>query len=231
MCNYDYLKQEVENNDLLYVDSCSTMEHEGFRSFISNIKELLVINNKKIKIIAEVYCELIKHSCSSNIYKQQSALNALAVIKENSDVFEIECEKEANIDDTFADPKLLAHLLNNIASQKQLLITNDRKLSSDAYNFNNLNSINGRKIHVCYINRNGDMLKCNCVNTSFEDKTDLNQIKESQVIKTVTYKPSFFEKFILPSLIGITAGIMYEKRKKLGDIISSAACDLIKIFA
>ena len=34
--------------------------------------------------------------------------------------------------------------------------------SADLDNLLNLNSINGRKIHVCYINRNGDMLKCNC---------------------------------------------------------------------
>ena len=58
---------------------------------------------------------------------------------------------------------MLSELTVNKIEYGQLLITNDKKLSRDAYGLNNQESCKGHRIMVCYVNRAGELQMCECV--------------------------------------------------------------------
>ena len=78
---------------------------------------------------------------------------AIELLALNKAIFQVEnvpltAEEIAH---TFADAQLLAELTLHRSDYNQLLITNDRKLSCDAYDLNQQQSCKGRKVLVCYI--------------------------------------------------------------------------------
>lgn len=77
--------------------------------------------------------------------------------------------------------KLLSTLFERRRNHKQLLISNDHALTSDAFNFNNLASVSGNRINVCYLNHFGNMNVCDCVK---EKKRKRNSIQINQIFKS-----------------------------------------------
>lgn len=143
MCtNTEYIKKQVSINDLIYIDTCSLLDTNRLENFINNSKEYFIESYKKIRIHNAVLNELAKFRCSSTFSKKEQAKKALDIIAKNKDLFIIENEDESCCDQ-FADPKLLETLLKRRIVHKQLLISNDKDLTFDAYSFNNLESFYG----------------------------------------------------------------------------------------
>ena len=209
MYKTEYLKQQIQFNDIIWIDTCTMMYIQRFELFIKNVRPILLELNKQIQIPDCVMAELAKHQLSSDEYKQASATEALSLIKANNDIFKVEhIENDASNGETFADPKILTAILEKRRNIPQLLISNDQRLTSDAYKFNDLESFYGSKISVCYIGANGDMNICDCVKT--KDSKDepaiiyKDKIIEKEVIKEVSKDKTFIESYGLP--IGITVG-------------------------
>ena len=108
--------------------------------------------------------------------KTSHAARALDLLSNHVDIFEGRDEnlREEEALKAFADSELLAELTLNRTACGQLLITNDRRLSEDAYKLNDQTSCRGRKVMVCFINKFGELRKCECTKepVSFnQDKT------------------------------------------------------------
>ncbi len=173
MNNTQYIEKVFHNVGRVLVDT-STLMTPGFQHFIQNNKEHLVASGKKIIIPKAVYTELAKHLDSDNHDKSKHAIDAVALIVTNEDLFQIEKHEltEEEVAHAFADAELLSDLTLHRNDCNQLLISNDRNLSSDAFDLNQQKSCMGRKILVCYINYLGELQCCDCVNDSNEMKTD-----------------------------------------------------------
>ena len=112
----------------------------------------------------------------------------------------------------FADSELLSRLTKGKIEFSQLLITNDKKLSVDAYSLNNLNSCFGEKISVCYISKNGLLHKGE---TEFENHVvnENNGIEpenstEEQIVTTISEGS---KSKLLYSATGIVIGVVFAK--------------------
>lgn len=202
MCtNTEYIKKQVSINDLIYIDTCSLLDTQRLVNFINNSKEHFIESNKKIRIHNAVLNELAKFRCSSTLLKKEQAEMALDIIGDNKDLFIIENENETCCDQ-FADPKLLETLLKRRRACKQLLISNDKNLTGDAYSFNNLESFYGNKISVCYLNSAGYLKMCDCVRQNLTDASNAPQpmIEEKIVEKTITVKEEMSpsKKYLIP---------------------------------
>lgn len=209
MYKTDYLKQQIQDNEIIWIDTCTMMYIQRFELFIKNARPILIESNKKIQILDCVMAELAKHQLSADAYKQASATEALNLIKANNDIFKIEhLDNNASNGENFADPKILTVILEKRRNIPQLLISNDQRLTSDAYKFNDFESFYGSKVSVCYIGSNGDMNMCDCVkNRSAMEETEIiykDRIIEKEVIKEIPRCKSFMDHYGLP--IGITVG-------------------------
>lgn len=209
MYKTDYLKQQIQDNEIIWIDTCTMMYIQRFELFIKNARPILIESNKKIQIPDCVMAELAKHQLSADAYKQASATEALNLIKANNDIFKIEhLDNNASNGENFADPKILTVILEKRRNIPQLLISNDQRLTSDAYKFNDFESFYGSKVSVCYIGSNGDMNMCDCVkNRSAKEETEIiykDRIIEKEVIKEIPRCKSFMDHYGLP--IGITVG-------------------------
>lgn len=210
MCtNMEYIQKQVNINDLIYIDTCSLLNTNRLENFINNSKEYFIESNKKIRIHNAVLNELAKFRCSSTLSKKEQAEKALDIIGENKDLFIIENGDETCYDQ-FADPKLLETLLKRRRVYKQLLISNDKSLTFDAYGFNNLESFYGNKINVCYLNSEGYLKMCDCVRQNHTDDIPVTEpvIQEKIVQKTVTVKEELSpsKKYVIP-FITFCAGV------------------------
>jgi rRNA-processing protein FCF1 len=147
------------NNDIIYIDTCSLMQNANTEAVIEAIRPYLLAANKKILITAPVSHELTKHKIRKKEQTVHLAEKAYEIIEKYDDVFTLEeCgTTKKEIFAAFADKTLLAHLLLNKDNCSQLLITNDKKLSADALNINDLKSCRGEKVTVYYVSENGEL--------------------------------------------------------------------------
>lgn len=165
MTNTEYLTTMANINDRIYIDTASLMNADYLQQFVENAEPVFTAASKRITIPTAVRSELGKHISSSDIVKREAALEALSIIRQHRNLFDIaddELSEEA-IAKVFADAELLAELMIYKKEGNQLLITNDRKLSSDAYELNKQQSCLGHRINVCHITRFGFLQICDCV--------------------------------------------------------------------
>ena len=195
MTNSQYTEKTLASVQRILVDT-STLMTSGFQRFISNNKELLVTGNQKIIVPKAVYTELARHMGSEDAEKCDRAMAAVDLLALNKDVFQVESVplSEDEIAHAFADAQLLSELTLHRSAYNQLLITNDRKLSCDAFDLNQQQSCKGRKVLVCYINWCGELQCCDCARLSAEKVVEKqlsrdpesNTVTQSSVSKTTT---------------------------------------------
>lgn len=163
MNNAQYIEKTISSVDRILVDT-STLMTNGFHQFISNNKHSLIEGQKKIIIPKAVYTEIARHMVSDNPEKSTRAFAAVELMSLNKEIFQIESVplSQEEIAHAFADAQLLSELTLHKSNYNQLLITNDRKLSCDAFDINQQQSCRGRKVLVCYINWYGEMQCCEC---------------------------------------------------------------------
>ncbi len=217
MNNLDYIKSVLKKNDVILIDTSSAMDYKGFKKLVDQIELPLIENNKNIIVPKVVWMELIRHLNSSNEEKKVKASHAIYIINEHRNIFMLE---DDNLDydkmiKTFADAELLSDLIKNKVMYNQLLITNDKKLSIDAFNLNNQESCKGRKINVCYITNSGNLKTCECV---YNKKATLEPAIEEKNLDVKTSlsdkEEALLTKVGLP-LIAFIAGLVLGKNHKL----------------
>ena len=206
--NLDYITKQIQYNEIIWIDTCTMMYIQRFELFIKNVRPILLETSKKIQIPDCVMAELAKHQLSTDEFKRTSATEALNIVKLNNDIFKIEyLDNDASNGENFADPKILTVILEKRRNIPQLLISNDQRLTSDAYKFNGFESFYGSKVSVCYIGANGDMNMCDCVKNKTSNKQPqtvyVDRFIEKEVIKEVARDKTFLESYGLPIGIGI----------------------------
>ena len=160
----DYIQTMVSLNEAIYIDTASLMDVDNLELFIDNAEWVLLNEHRKIIVPRAVCLELARHLGSQNPVKKDKAVRVLEMLGSHSDIFEVHNEdlREEEAMKAFADSELLAELTLNRTACGQLLITNDRRLSEDAYKLNEQASCRGHKVMVCFINRLGELRKCEC---------------------------------------------------------------------
>ena len=173
MTSHKYIQNMIHNNERIYIDTATLMEVEWTRLFINNCREILISEGKKIIVPKAVCLELARHMSSDNERKSQAALEAIGILSQFVDLFDVQNDamNENEIAKAFADCQLLSELTLNKAEGGQLLITNDRKLSKDAFDLNSQESCKGYRIMVCYLNRFGELHMCQCVKDTVSKNT------------------------------------------------------------
>lgn len=180
MTNTEYLAAMAQANDRIYIDTASIMNAEWFRQFAENATPIFQAAHKRITIATAVRSELCRHMESADSRKQEDALAAMNVISQHKELFntaggELDDEEIAR---AFADAELLAELMIFKKEGNQLLITNDRKLSSDAFELNQQQSNHGYRINVCHINRFGFLQMCDCVKAFLRPEASEGNVPE-----------------------------------------------------
>ena len=212
MTNMEYVSSLIKDTDIIYIDTSALMNTDQLEIFINNIQSLLILKSKKLVVQHEVWMELQRHVEGDDTEKKDIAHKVLEILYKYRKIFYITDSKSDQYDfmKVFADSRLLAELTTNKAASKQLLITNDRDLGHDAYNLNSLESCKGYTIKVCYLNRFGELHRCDCTK---ENKlhTDGPRVVIKEVVKPVVKKEpySWITKAIVPSatlLIGVVIG-------------------------
>lgn len=192
MTNMEYVSSLIKDTDIIYIDTSALMNVDRLGIFINNIQNLLLLEDKKMVVQHEVWMELLRHAEGGDTEKRDIALKVLEILCKYRKFFYITDSKSDQYDfmKVFADSRLLAELTTNKATSKQLLITNDRDLGQDAYNLNSLESCKGYTIKVCYLNRFGELHRCDCTK---ENKlhTDGPKVVIKEVVKTVVKKEPY----------------------------------------
>lgn len=170
MTSIEYIETMIRSCERIYMDTAALMDTEGLERFISNSESILKANERKIIIPKSVRSELARHLGSENHVKAALAMRAVELISQHLDLFQVENEPvtEEEIAEAFADAHILSELTLTKSACSQLLITNDKKLSADAFFLNRQQSSRGYQIRVCYINRSGELRKCECVGSSMQ---------------------------------------------------------------
>lgn len=155
-------------NDVILIDTSAIMDFEGFKKLVEQIELPLLEINKNIIVPKVVWMELMRHLNSNNEDKKIKARYAIDIIYKHRSIFlledeDLDYEKMVKV---FADAQLLSDLIKNKVMYNQLLITNDNKLSIDAYNLNNQESCKGRRVNVWYITNSGNLKTCECVHNN-----------------------------------------------------------------
>ena len=180
MTNLEYVNSLIVFNDIIYIDTSSLMNVEELRKFLESYSQIFIENNKRILVTREVCLEIVKHLRSKLESKQYKAEKVIEIFKEYYELFIFEDHNLNNIEanSAFADSELLSRITRGKTKYRQLLITNDKKLSVDTYNLNNLNSCFGEKISVCYISQDGLLHKGQ---TDFESRVISEEDKIEEV--------------------------------------------------
>ena len=176
------------DNDLIYIDTASLMNTSNLRNFLSNYEEEFAKSQNMI-IVPEAVCqELIRHINSGNEEKSAKAIKALNIIREYNSIFTLEQSNFSpeEIQHAFADQELLVRLAKERRYKKQLLITNDRSLSKDAFDLNLLQSCRGKEISVCYMNYYGQLnpSKFESESVSDMDSTPVTPLPAQETLST-----------------------------------------------
>lgn len=165
MTSIEYIETMVRSCERIYMDTATLMDTDGLERFIANSTPVLKEHGRKIIIPRSVRSELARHLGSENRAKADLAMRAVELISQHRHLFEVENAPltEEEIEEAFADAQILSELTLAKPAYSQLLITNDKKLSADAFSLNQQQSSKGYQIRVCYINRSGELRKCECV--------------------------------------------------------------------
>lgn len=231
MTNTEYVTKLFDINDKIYIDTSALMNPCNLENFIQHAGPLLINRSKKIFVKHAVWLELVRHLESDNYDKQSCALSATVKITNNSELFKIEGPNDTSIDveTAFADPEFIADLTTNKRSYSQLLITNDKKLSYDALRLNDMESIKGHKIMVCYINRLGQLHKSKLEpheissfqttsepepqsqtegQTAEAETLSKGQIADTNFVTSDCQTDTIVNTAVISGIIGITVGII-----------------------
>lgn len=173
MNNTQYVEKIITSVDRILVDTSTLMTH-GFHQFINDNKERLLLGGKRIIVPKSVYTEIARLLDSGESEKSVAAMSAVELLALNRNIFQVESAPltEEEIAHAFADAQLLSELTLHKSDYHQLLITNDRKLSCDAFDLNQQQSCKGRRILVCYVNWCGELQCCECARPTSEKKNE-----------------------------------------------------------
>ena len=211
MTNLEYVTALVKSNDKIYIDTSALMNTEELELLAQNIQEILLAEEKHIIVPRAVCMELLRHLEGSDDRKRNIALKVFDIFCRYEKVFFIQNSDpgDVNFMRAFADAKLLAELTENKSSWKQLLITNDRKLGHDAYDLNNLESCKGHIIKVCYLNRFGELHRCDCVkDAQIQPTASKPEVVIREDVKVVTVKEEKTPESLVPKVIAPIATLL-----------------------
>lgn len=186
MTNREYVEDLLALNEKIYIDTSSLMNDTELGRFLVQYQDIFEALNKKIIVTREVCLEIVRHLSLKNIEKQEKAKSVILLFKNYSNLFIFEDKdlKQSEVSSAFADSELLSRITKDKSKHSQLLITNDKNLSVDAYKLNKLYSCKGKKIMVCFIDNLGQLNKGKTgfetnPNTLFiEQKTPEDQVEE-----------------------------------------------------
>ena len=186
MTNREYVEDLLALNEKIYIDTSSLMNDTELGRFLVQYQDIFEALNKKIIVTREVCLEIVRHLSSKNIEKQEKAKSVILLFKNYSNLFIFEDKdlKQSEVGSAFADSELLSRITKDKSKHSQLLITNDKNLSVDAYKLNKLYSCKGKKIMVCFIDNLGQLNKgktgfeTNLNTLVIEQKTPEQQVEE-----------------------------------------------------
>lgn len=186
MTNREYIEDLLALNEKIYIDTSSLMNDTELGRFLVQYQDIFEALNKKIIVTREVCLEIVRHLSSKNIEKQEKAKSVILLFKNYSNLFIFEDKdlKQSEVSSAFADSELLSRITKDKSKHSQLLITNDKNLSVDAYKLNKLYSCKGKKIMVCFIDNLGQLNKgktgfeTNLNTLVIEQKTPEEQVEE-----------------------------------------------------
>jgi hypothetical protein len=186
MTNREYVEDLLALNEKIYIDTSSLMNDTELGRFLVQYQDIFEALNKKIIVTREVCLEIVRHLSSKNIEKQEKAKSVILLFKNYSNLFIFEDKdlKQSEVGSAFADSELLSRITKDKSKHSQLLITNDKNLSVDAYKLNKLYSCKGKKIMVCFIDNLGQLNKgktgfeTNLNTLVIEQKTPEEQVEE-----------------------------------------------------
>ena len=186
MTNREYVEDLLALNEKIYIDTSSLMNDTELGRFLVQYQDIFEALNKKIIVTREVCLEIVRHLSSKNIEKQEKAKSVILLFKNytNLFIFEEKDLKQSEVGSAFADSELLSRITKDKSKHSQLLITNDKNLSVDAYKLNKLYSCKGKKIMVCFIDNLGQLNKgktgfeTNLNTLVIEQKTPEEQVEE-----------------------------------------------------
>ena len=186
MTNREYVEDLLALNEKIYIDTSSLMYDTELGRFLVQYQDIFEALNKKIIVTREVCLEIVRHLSSKNIEKQEKAKSVILLFKNYSNLFIFEDKdlKQSEVGSAFADSELLSRITKDKSKHSQLLITNDKNLSVDAYKLNKLYSCKGKKIMVCFIDNLGQLNKgktgfeTNLNTLVIEQKTPEEQVEE-----------------------------------------------------
>lgn len=148
--------EQLVNNNKIMIDTCSLM-HEKCEKMIHDLLPALKKYHQKIIIPKKVIDELRKHQgCKDDIIKATSAEKGLNLCRM---LLESGCLSiRGGSNDNFADNVFFVHFTNYRYQYHMLLITQDRKLTHDILQINQLGSAEGYPVKVMRINYNGELV-------------------------------------------------------------------------
>lgn len=186
MTNREYVEDLLALNEKIYIDTSSLMNDTELGRFLVQYQDIFEALNKKIIVTREVCLEIVRHLSLKNIEKKEKAKSVILLFKNYSNLFIFEDKdlKQSEVSSAFADSELLSRITKDKSKHSQLLITNDKNLSVDAYKLNKLYSCKGKKIMVCFIDNLGQLNKgktgfeTNLNTLVIEQKTPEEQVEE-----------------------------------------------------
>ena len=186
MTNREYVEDLLALNEKIYIDTSSLMNDTELSRFLEQYQDIFGALDKKIIVTREVCLEIVRHLSSKNFEKQEKAKSVILLFKNYSNLFIFEDKdlKQSEVSSAFADSELLSRITKDKSKHSQLLITNDKNLSVDAYKLNKLYSCKGKKIMVCFIDHLGQLNKgktgfeTNPNTLVIEQKTAEEQVEE-----------------------------------------------------
>lgn len=202
MTNREYVEDLLALNERIYIDTSSLMNDTELGRFLVQYQDIFEALNKKIIVTREVCLEIVRHLSLKNIEKQEKAKSVILLFKNYSNLFIFEDKdlKQSEVSSAFADSELLSRITKDKSKHSQLLITNDKNLSVDAYKLNKLYSCKGKKIMVCFIDNLGQLNKgktgfeTNLNTLVIEQKTPEDQVEEQNNNQE---ESKIFQKIIL----------------------------------
>ena len=186
MTNREYVEDLLALNEKIYIDTSSLMNDTELSRFLEQYQDIFGALDKKIIVTREVCLEIVRHLSSKNFEKQEKAKSVILLFKNYSNLFIFEDKdlKQSEVSSAFADSELLSRITKDKSKHSQLLITNDKNLSVDAYKLNKLYSCKGKRIMVCFIDNLGQLNKgktgfeTNPNTLVIEQKTAEEQVEE-----------------------------------------------------
>lgn len=186
--NSDYVLRGLSTHEVILIDTSSLL-NPNIDKFIQKYETRFLEQQRKITVIKPVCYELAKFLGSNDDELSVAAMNALSLIKKYSSLFEVKNEDmdEEEIKHAFADKDIYNYISVGRGTHSYMLISNDRALSADVFKLNELKSIRGKNIWVCYIHSSGELQRCECAKTKQPIAHGTEQLlKENAEIENAT---------------------------------------------